>query len=334
LADGKVIAGIHIPYEQIRSNPVRFGETAFSEDSSKLLVVSPYNYDYAIINSFDLATGTITPLLLPSLPPLNPPPAQAYEGWKKSPLYSTRFYRYQGHLYFSCQYDRLQEAWAYNFTLPLKKDGSEDMEHYVMPYLIMVADLGDGKRVLSTSVLNFPEKAVQSGVPPPMDRLESNRVSLVDYVPQANVVVLGCFGSRVLDKQGTRTDLFQTLSLQRELLVQFAESWWLSPGGEVLHPNMPLLLCHERVPIDDNLRSVYISTHELDEKVPSKQQFVLYDLLTGKEVDRIDRHKSYPTYNTLIMSGHCFSPDGRHFTYEQDGPVLPIYKVTLSNKEK
>jgi hypothetical protein len=108
----------------------------------------------------------------------------------------------------------------------------------------------------------------------------------------------------------------------------------MSPSGEALNPEMPLLLCFEQVSIDEKLRSTYISTYKL-ERIPNKKQFVLYDMLTGKEVDRLDWHNtSLAYYRTLLMIGHCFSPDGRHFTYKQEGPMLPIYKVTFIHKEE
>lgn len=337
LADGKVIAGIHIPYEEVRAGltSVTFGQSAFSEDGTRLLLVSTLERDYAIINSFDLATGKITPLLLPSLPPLNPPPYDAYKGWKKDAVLTYRFYRYQGHLYFACEYHRLQEAWDYNFSLPLKKDGERDMEHYVMPKIIMVADLGDGKSVLSTTVLNFPDKPIRPGEPPPQDRPEFNHVFFKDYVPQLNTVIVQNYGTKVLDKRGTRPLQYQMLSMQREPLIRFGESWWslTSGGDEVHHPSGPLFLSHEHVPADKTLRDTYIDTYAL-EKMPIKQQFVVYDLLTGKEFDRFDRHESSIIADrSLAMSGDCFSPDGQHFTYRQDGTILTLYKVTVNHTE-
>jgi hypothetical protein len=225
--------------------------------------------------------------------------------------------------------------WNYNFSLPPNPDGHADMEHYVHPYVVMVADLGDGKAVLSTSVLNFPDKPIRPGVPPPQDRPEFKFKGwfFADYVPQLNAVIVKSYGSKVLDKRGTRTDLFYLLSMQREPLIRFGESWWKVTSHNALHPSMPMLLTNERVPDDDALRDTYIDTYALD-KMPQKQQFVLYDLLSGKEIDRLDRHKtSVVEDRSLYMSWQCFSPDGQHFTYRQDGTMLTLYKVTINHKE-
>ena len=344
LADGKVVN----EFSAVRDLPVdpqvRFSKIEFSEDATKLVIASLYGSDYALLNSFDLATNTLTPLLYPPCKPLMPPPGFGDMGKRVEPE-DFRFTRYQGHLYYTAILRRLQEFWDYAKTFPRGKRGELDTRGDVaIPVICMVADLGDGKEVRSVTVLNFPEYTLKPGIQ--LQDQSECLLSSAHYYPPANtlVVLRQAPSTKFSDGswQWSPNHLFETFTLKRQSIAKFGEQWSKRQSvfsEQALHPLKPLILFGIEVPIDEKLRHAYFSDGNLHGNVPITVEMVVWDILTGKEIDRIPRHQSYPEYKNasplgLVTDPISISPDGKHFTYYQGGGnLLPLYKITIGNKE-
>jgi len=323
-------------------SPVRFSKMEFSADSKKLVIASLWSTDYALLNSFDLSTNTLTPLLYPPCKPLVPPPG--YEKWiskRVDPEYF-RFTRYKGHLYYTAVIRRLQEFWDYAQTFPRGKRGELDMGGKVaMPVMCMITDLGDGKEVQSLKLLNFPEYTLKPGIQ--LQDQSECLLSSAHYSPSINAVVVSRLAPSTQSPDGTwqwsTNSMFEIFTLTHQSLVRFGEYWTTIFSDEVLHPFKPLLLGSQQVPIDHKLRQAYLSDIKMRGRVPITVDLVVWDILTGKEIDRITRHQSHLLYRNsvplgLLTSDMSISPDGKHFTYYQGGGnLLPLYKINVNYKE-
>ena len=344
IADGKLVNKYSIR-DLPSDSPVRFSTMEFSEDSTTLVIASLWGSDYALLNSLDLSTNTLTPMLYPPGKPLVPPPD--YGKWPSKRVDPTeiRFTRYQGHLYYTAIMDRLQEFWDYAQTFPRGKRGELDPGgKALIARLCMVADLGDGKEVRSVTVLNFPEYTLKPGMQI-QDQSECS-VSSVHYYPPANVLVVlrDAPATKMPDGswQSSSNHLFETFTLKHQSLARFGEQWSKNYGvisEQALHPFKPLILFGQEVPIDEKLRQAYLTDGKLRGRVSITIDMVVWDILTGKEIDRIPRHQSYLLYKNvtpigLVTDPISISPDGKHFTYYQGGGnLLPLYKITIGNKE-
>ena len=342
LSDSKVINDYSVDRERLGGSLIWFADMVFSEDGTKLLIVSPTGSDYALVNSFDLATNTIAPLLFPPVNPLDPPQGYSRLLVKDAPsLLNIHLTRYKGHIYYSAIFNRLQEYWDYIQQLPVDEHGKRNTWDIYTPEICMVADLGNGKEVRSVSVLNFPELRMDAAQAI-QDKSEYG-VGGGYYHPPSEAVVILRHAPYIHEADGTwkwnPNYLIETFSLKRKSIVRFAETWKQMSDEQALHPFRPLMLYGQIVPVDAKLRDAYLADNSLDSKVPITVELVLWDILTGREVDRIRRHQSYPLYKNapplgLSTTGLCFSPDGKHFTYYQGGGnLLPIYKVTVTDKE-
>lgn len=340
VADGKLINKYSIR-DLPPDSPVRFSRMEFSDDSKKLLIASLWSTDYALLNSFDLETNTLTPLLFPPGKPLVPPPG--FDKWtaKRIEPEDFRFTRYKGHLYYTAVIRRLQEFWDYSQTFPRGKRGQLDTGgDTAMPVICMVADLGDGKAVRSVTTLNFPEYTLKPGIQ--LKDQSECLLSKAHYYPPSNVlVVLRQAPSKQLPDgswQWSPNHMFETVTLKHQSLTRFGEYWTSFHSNEVLHPFKPFLLCSQQVPVDEKLRQAYLSDMKLRWKVPIAVDLVVRDVLTGREINRISRHQSYLFYKNSIPLGLAteemsISPDGKHFTYYQGGGnLLPLYKINVKEQ--
>jgi hypothetical protein len=314
IADGKVVN----QFSAIRDLPaepqVRVSKMEFSEDSKKLVIASLWHTDYALLNSFDLATNTLTPLLYPPGKPLVPPPG--FDKWssKRVDTEDFRFTRYQGHLYYIAIMRRLQEYWDYAQTFPRGKRGQLDVGgNTAMPVICMVADLGDGKEVRSVRTLNFPEYTLKPGIQ--LQDQSECIVSRAHYFPPSNalVVLRASPSTRLPDGswQWSPNQMFETFTLNHQSVARFDEHWFGNYGvisEQVLYPFKPLILYGQLVPIDDKLRNDYLNDGKLKGKVPITVELVLWDIMSGKEVDRISRHQSYPEYKNSQFVGLSTDP--------------------------
>jgi hypothetical protein len=129
--------------------------------------------------------------------------------------------------------------------------------------------------------------------------------------------------------------MFETFTLTHQSLARFGEFWGGNISDEVLHPFKAFLISNQGVPVDEKLRKAYLSDDKLRGKVPITVELVVWNILTGKEIDRISRHQSYLLYRNSVPLGLAttdmsISPDGKHFTYYQGGGnLLPLYKINV-----
>jgi WD40 repeat protein len=340
VADGKLINKYSIR-DLPPDSPVQFSRMEFSEDSKKLLIASLWSTDYALLNSFDMETNTLTPLLYPLGKPLVPPPG--FEKWtaKRIDPEDFRLTRYKGHLYYTAVIRRLQEFWNYAQTFPRGIRNELDVGgNTAMPVMCMIADLGDGKETRSVKVLNFPEYTLKPGIQ--LQDQSECLLSKAHYYPQANtlVVLRNAPSTQSADGswQWSKNSMFETVTLTHQSLTRFGEYWSSFHSNEVLHPFKPFLLCSQQVPIDEKLRQAYLSDMKLRGKVPIAVDLVVWHVLTGREIDRISRHQSYLLFKNSIPLGLAteemsISPDGKHFTYYQGGGnLLPLYKINVKEQ--
>jgi WD40 repeat protein len=337
VSDGKLIKKLTI--RDLRPDiSAEFNRMEFSEDSKKLVIASISGLDYALVSSLDLATNTLTPLLYPIDKPLVPPPG--FEPWltKKVEPADFRFTRYQGRLYYTAVFRRLQEFWDYAQTFPRGKRGELNTGGNVaIPMLCMVADLGDGTAVHSVKVVRFPEYTLKPGIQ--LQDQSECLLTTAQYHAPTNVLLVSRNAPETQSPDGTwqwsPNQIFETFTLAHQSLVRFGEFWGGNITEEVLHPFKPFLISNQGVPVDEKLRKAYLSDDKLRGKVPITVELVVWNILTGKEIDRISRHQSYLLYRNSVPLGLAttdmsISPDGKHFTYYQGGGnLLPLYKINV-----